>query len=295
MGHGSKIADLFETLEGRRLLSSVSLSSGVLKITGNSSSANNLGVSVSGSNLVASHNGATQSYSASSVSRIEIIGGSSADNIWIKPEVTVSSVLRGNGGNDSISGGSGRDTIWAGSGNDVAYGNSNNDSLRGEDGQDTLYGGSGTDTLSGDSGDDVRFDEQFPGGVTSDTGTVPSPEPTPEPEPVEPQPQADSNAVTNFAVYSHNKSTGSVVFRYTLKVSGTYTLIRNGSATSVTDSNGDIKITHTGAAATYQVRDKNGVLSNSVTVDNGSTTPPPTSSDAVTDFRVASHNKSTTR
>jgi Ca2+-binding RTX toxin-like protein len=175
MGNGNNV-DLFETLEARRLLSSATLSSGILKITGNSSSANNLGVSVSGTSLVASHNGATQSFSASSVNSIEIVGGSSADKIWIKSDVTKASILRGNGGNDSLSGGGGRDTIYGGTGHDLAYGNGNNDSLRGEDGDDTLYGGTGTDTLSGDLGNDIRYDEQWSGGAVSDTGSAPAPQ-----------------------------------------------------------------------------------------------------------------------
>ncbi|HEV2292213.1 MAG TPA: PKD domain-containing protein [Tepidisphaeraceae bacterium] len=283
MGDGKKTAEFIETLEGRRLLSSVSLSSGVMKITGNSTSANNLGVSVSGSNLVASHNGATQSYSASSVSRIEIIGGSQNDSIWIKPEVTKPSVLRGNGGNDSLSGGSGRDSIFAGAGNDRVYGNNGDDSLRGEDGEDTLYGGSGNDFVDGGSGNDVRYDEQFTGGVTSDTGTAPPPS-----EPI----AGDTNAVTDFSVYSHNKSTGAVVFRYT-PVSGRYTLIKDAKATSVTDTNGDVHITHTSGTSVYQMRDSNGVLSNSVTVSAGTTSEPTPAPGAVTDFSLYSHNKST--
>ena len=278
MGNGNNV-NLFETLEGRRLLSSVALSSGVLKITGNSSSANTLGVSVSGTSLVATHNGATQSYSSSSVTRIEITGGSAADNVWITSDVTKPSILRGNGGNDTLSGGSGRDTVYAGSGNDVAYGNNNNDSLRGEDGEDTLYGGSGTDTLSGDGGNDVRYDEQFSGGVTSDTGTVPAP--------TEPTAPTESGAVTDFRVYSHDKSTGKVVFRYTYNsAGGTHTLLRNGASTGVTDTNGDVSITHSSGTALYQMRDKNGLLSNSVSVsaatttDDGGSTPTDTSATA---------------
>jgi hypothetical protein len=78
MGHGnSGNRRLLELLEGRRLLSSASLSGGVLTITGNSSSANDLGAYVSGSNIVAEHNGATQSFSSSSVSKNVIKGGSS--------------------------------------------------------------------------------------------------------------------------------------------------------------------------------------------------------------------------
>jgi len=276
MGNGNN-GNLFETLEGRRLLSSATLSSGVLKITGNSSSANNLGVSVSGTSLVASHNGATQSFSASSVTRIEIAGGSSADKIWIKSDVTKPSVLRGNGGNDSLSGGGGRDTVYGGSGNDLAYGNANNDSLRGEDGEDTLYGGSGTDTLSGDAGNDIRYDEQFSNGVSSDTGSAPSPssDPLANEGPTSSGGGTTTGAVTDFRVASQTSST--VSFRYTYNsAGGTYTLLKNGASTGVTDTNGDVSISHTSGTALYQVRDSKGILSNSVSVSaTGTTTPPP--------------------
>ncbi|MGB7158062.1 MAG: PKD domain-containing protein [Tepidisphaeraceae bacterium] len=177
-----------EPLEGRRLLSSATLSGGVLKITGNSSSANTLGVWLSGSStLVATHNNTSQNFSAGSVSRIEFVGGSASDNIWLTDEITKPSIIKGNGGNDALSGGAGKDSIYGGSGNDQVWGNAGNDSLRGEDGSDTLWGDSGTDTLDGGAGNDVRYDEQFSGGVTSDTGTAPAPTPNPDPEP-EPDP-----------------------------------------------------------------------------------------------------------
>jgi hypothetical protein len=279
MGDGNNV-NVFETLEGRRLLSSATLSSGILKVTGNSSSTNNLGVSVSGTSLVASHNGATQSFSASSVTRIEITGGSSADKIWIKSDVTKPSVLRGNGGNDSLSGGGGRDTIYGGTGNDLAYGNNNNDSLRGEDGEDTLYGNSGTDTLSGDAGNDIRYDEQFSGGYSSDTGSAPAP----SADPLAGESAgtgsdsgggSTTGAVTDFRIASQTST--KVSFRYTYNsAGGTYTLLKNGASTGVTDTNGDVSISHTSGTALYQMRDSKGILSNSVSVSaTGTTTPPP--------------------
>ena len=262
---------LLELLEGRRLLSSASLSGGVLTITGNSSSANDLGAYVSGSNIVAQHNGATKSYSSSSVTKIVINGGSSSDNIWLTKDVSKPTSLNGSGGNDSIWAGSGKDTISGGSGNDELGGQAGNDSITGGDGDDTLYGGTGTDTLNGENGNDIRYDEQYAGGVTSDTGTDPDPTPAPE---------GSTNAVSDFKVYSQDKSTGKIVFRYTYNsAGGTYTLIKNGSSTGVTDTNGDIAYTFTSGTASFQVRDKNGVLSNSVSVTAGSTSTPPPADD----------------
>jgi hypothetical protein len=176
MGNGKMVsnADLFETLEGRQMLSTVALSSGVLTITGNSSTANDLSAYVSGSSIVASHNGTTKSYTATSVTRIDIVGGSAADKITIKPEVTKPSILKGNGGNDTISGGSGKDTVYGGTGNDVLYGNAGDDSLRGEDGADTVWGGAGTDFVDGGAGDDVKYQDDNSTPVYDVPPTAPS-------------------------------------------------------------------------------------------------------------------------
>ena len=102
-----------------------------------------------------------------------------------------STVVHGNGGNDTINGGTsaqimygdnGTDWIYGGSGNDTIYGGANvdylyggggndyidggddNDYISGYDGNDTLVGGSGNDTIYGDNGNDSLL-----GGVGNDS------------------------------------------------------------------------------------------------------------------------------
>ncbi len=152
---GSAPAGSLEPLEGRRLLSSVSLSGGTLTIIGNDDSNNSLGVWKDGSNLVAVHNGASKSYASSSVKKIAIHGGKEDDNVWITPGVEKPSVVRGYDGRDSISGGGGSDWIYGGDDNDKLYGNDADDFVYGESGNDQLWGGKGKNYLSGGGGTDI--------------------------------------------------------------------------------------------------------------------------------------------
>jgi hypothetical protein len=148
-------AGSLEALEGRRLLSSVSLSGGTLTIIGNVNSDNSLGVWKNGSNLVATHNGTSKSYASSSVKKIAIHGGKEDDTLWITPDVQRPSILKGYKGEDSIYGGSGSDWMYGGDDNDKLYGNNNNDFAYGDNGNDELWGGKGKNHLSGGAGTDL--------------------------------------------------------------------------------------------------------------------------------------------
>ena len=88
--------------------------------------------------------------------------------------MTVANVLKGGGGDDTLSGGlAGNDTLEGGAGDDTlmggdetgddADGNPNGDTLKGGAGDDTLMGGTGADTINGGAGDDDLF-----GGDDSD-------------------------------------------------------------------------------------------------------------------------------
>jgi hypothetical protein len=61
-----------------------------------------------------------------------------------------------------VRGGSGNDTLVAGAGKDVLIGGSGDDVIRGGAGRDMLFGGYGSDTLDGQAGEDILFD-----GITS--------------------------------------------------------------------------------------------------------------------------------
>jgi uncharacterized delta-60 repeat protein len=75
-------------------------------------------------------------------------------------------ILRGNGGDDSIVGSAMSDVINGGDGNDTLLGKAGDDTLNGEDGNDGLSGFTGNDMLDGGRG----FDRGF-GGEGNDTLT----------------------------------------------------------------------------------------------------------------------------
>ena len=73
-------------------------------------------------------------------------------------------MIRGLGGNDTLTGGDMHDELYGGDGADVLSGGSGNDSLYGDADADTLNGGSGADLLVGGQGDDL-----LQGGLGADT------------------------------------------------------------------------------------------------------------------------------
>lgn len=178
-----------ETLEGRQLLASAALSSGVLTVTGDSNRSNTLQVELlNTSSIIAKFNGQTKTFSRSSVQQVVIRGAGYSDYFGMANALTIPAKIYGNGGND---------TVWAGGGNDQIWGGSGNDRINGRNGNDTVYGESGDDTLDGGSGTDRFLDTSGRNSVTNFEGTVsstsggtsggstgsgsPSPEPPPAP------------------------------------------------------------------------------------------------------------------
>jgi Ca2+-binding RTX toxin-like protein len=179
-----------QSLESRRLLSSVSLlSDHVLVVTGNQKSANTItvGLSPGGTSIDVTVNGNLSTFTATDVKKVRIYGGKEADTITINetngafmyptfidgeagndviiggsgPEIIVSgkgkdSITVGNG-NDYVFG-HGGDTITAGSGNDVVIGGATtsigDDSITLGNGNDTVFGLAGGDTITLGSGND---------------------------------------------------------------------------------------------------------------------------------------------
>jgi Ca2+-binding RTX toxin-like protein len=85
-------------------------------------------------------------------------GGDGNDHIdWSAATVPV--VLRGNGGDDTLTGGSGNDLLTGGAGNDVLYGGGGDDTLYGDDGTNHLIGGGGNDSIRGGGNDFAHFSE----------------------------------------------------------------------------------------------------------------------------------------
>jgi len=193
-----------EPLEGRTLLSSVSLSGGTLTVTGNSTS-DRIEVQnrADKGELRVELNGSEKKFRYSSVKKIVInsLGGNdfveasgrdggvgipisingSDGNDTLEGGNANDTILGGNGndhiegkaGNDSLSGGANNDWIQGGDGKDVIHGDSGNDRLFGEAGDDSLFGGDGDDDLNGGSGhDSVRGDRGNDDFIGDTTGEV---------------------------------------------------------------------------------------------------------------------------
>lgn len=166
------INSLFESLEGRQLLSSISLSSGVLTLTGDSSSTRIAVDYTSGAtNLTAKIGSTSKSYAKSSVTSIKINGGSLGEYISVASALWMKASIYGNGGNDTVWSGSGSDTIYGGDGNDLLGGRVGNDSIKGDAGNDTLDGGDGTDFGDGGTGTNTYTNiETKPSSTTTTPG-----------------------------------------------------------------------------------------------------------------------------
>jgi len=93
-----------EALEERRLLSGVTKVGGVLTVTGNATSANNLVVQWSSDhvrlNIV--ENKLTVVHDYAGTSSIVVVGGSGNDNIYVSPSLPIPVTIEGNGGRDTI-------------------------------------------------------------------------------------------------------------------------------------------------------------------------------------------------
>jgi Ca2+-binding RTX toxin-like protein len=112
---------------------------------------------------------ATGNETLTSIEVIFLIGGAGNNRIDAS-QATVSVVLLGQGGDDTLAGGSGNDTIDGGAGDDIANGGLGNDSLTGGDGNDGLSGFRGDDVISGGSGNDLLVGHDGSDTVNGDAG-----------------------------------------------------------------------------------------------------------------------------
>jgi hypothetical protein len=95
-----------ETLEDRRLLSAITFADGVLSVTGDSGSNNNLAVSLIGGNMLAAvANNQTQVVPLAQVQQIDITGGDEQNNISIDKRITLPTTVNSYGPADQITSG----------------------------------------------------------------------------------------------------------------------------------------------------------------------------------------------
>jgi Ca2+-binding RTX toxin-like protein len=126
----------FETLE-RRSLFSVSLSAGVLTVTGTNLN-DTITVSKNAAGQVSVNNdGTVNNFAWASVNQIVVNALAGNDAVTSYNSMTKNMVVHGGDGNDSIYGGGGNDTIYGDNGNDI---------IDGRNGNDDEHGGAGIDT-----------------------------------------------------------------------------------------------------------------------------------------------------
>jgi len=144
---------LIEQLEARQMLAAT-LSGGVLTVNGGSG-ADNIGVTLSGNNIVVHLNRSrAKNFARSAVKQLIVNGGAGNDKINVTGPIP-NVVLNGGAGNDRILGTGGPDLIFGGDGNDFLNGRKGDDQIYGDGGNDQLFGADGNDTLGGDDEDNL--------------------------------------------------------------------------------------------------------------------------------------------
>jgi hypothetical protein len=149
----------FETMETRRLLSTVQVADGVLIIDADPHTASNIIV-----DLHAPHGrirgfcaGVEATFSADEVKAVRITGSDGDDSVFIDPSLKLPTLIKTGEGNDTVRGGGGVDTVDAGPGNDTVYGGRGDDRLSGGDGADCINGNAGNDVIDGGADDDRLY------------------------------------------------------------------------------------------------------------------------------------------
>jgi hypothetical protein len=133
-----------EPLESRELMSSVTLSDGVLTIEGDAAARNRITVRADTKRLVTTVvNGRKQRFSRLGLNSIRITGGNDNDIISVASGFKTPATIDGGAGNDYLFGGSGNDTLLGGDGNDTVRGNAGDDYIHGGIGRNVMLGGAG--------------------------------------------------------------------------------------------------------------------------------------------------------
>jgi hypothetical protein len=193
MGKASSILMQLEGLEERRLLSSVGLDNGVLRLDGSTNDVNLMSVVTADRNhLTATVNDNNMTVDLNQVKSIQITGGDQSDSIYVASDITIGANINGLGGNDFIQGGGGNDVIHGGGGDDYISAGGGHNSLFTDGGQDNLVVNPTTDSynVGGGAGQitDVRNGSMLPNRSSTTTPTTPTTptQPTTPTEPTQP-------------------------------------------------------------------------------------------------------------
>jgi Ca2+-binding RTX toxin-like protein len=173
---GARSRSTLESLEGRCLLSAVSLGDdGVLRVEGTRradavvvSAAETSGGSPAVRVVL---NGREFLFQLSEVRIVQVVTGQGDDNVYtgtrakfldrFKNAPAVPLDVAAGDGHDTVSGTTGDDTIRGGDGRDLLFGGSGDDDIRGDDGNDTILGNAGRDTINGGDGRDSLYGDEY--------------------------------------------------------------------------------------------------------------------------------------
>src|SRR6266446_2245172 len=158
---------MIERLESRLLLSTPTLSSGTLTITGTSGD-DRITVNSRGKQVIVRQGKSVFSYPKKSSNISKIVINTLGGNDRINLNTNIDASIDAGDGNDIIHSGGGDDVLLGGNGNDRLFGGAGNDSINGGAGRDQLFGGAGDDQL--DTADLTR--DKLSGGRGKDTATV---------------------------------------------------------------------------------------------------------------------------
>jgi Ca2+-binding RTX toxin-like protein len=175
---------VMEVLEGRRLLSAVLSTGGLLTITGTPNDDRISMVRTTKGQLVVTEKSTvkkpdgtgtlstveTTNFSLAAVKSILVNAGEGNDSVSVaggwKYHVVIPSRINGQNGNDSLTGGDANDTIRGGTGDDLINGGAGNDSLYGDEGADRITGDAGADLLDGGYDNDRLYADDGAGQDT---------------------------------------------------------------------------------------------------------------------------------
>ena len=174
----SAVKPVIDTLENRQLFSgSVALVSGILKITGDPTSASNMQLNAGSNSTVYATNGqgGTGTFAMSSVKGVVFTGGSGNDTVYEATNVLIPTTINSGDGKDNIRTGGGVNVVNVGDGDSWVNARGSRDTVTVGDGNDTIIAGNSDTVIAGDGNDHVTGGDNVTVGNGNDvinTGTI---------------------------------------------------------------------------------------------------------------------------
>jgi hypothetical protein len=144
---------ILESLEERRMMSSIALVNGLLTIQGDLNTPNVESATRIGSwGVMAYVNGESRVFKYQDVNQVDLNGGAGNDILTVDSSLNLPAVINGYGGSDTISAGAGVTQVHAGKGNDSVNAGAGSEVIYCGIGNDTVTGAATGDTIDGSAG-----------------------------------------------------------------------------------------------------------------------------------------------